>query len=244
MFIPIEINENLLASDSFFARIKNTERYLDVSREEDVINLLRRNNIEITKDADFLTPKKMEPVCSNNYKKLARYWFSGFDEAYIFRNMRYKQKFIKFGRKKKSSSYDLVIHARNREGVRPEDNWDISNWNKVVSYFKDANKDFKIASIGSSGSSFHVPNTDNFLDLELSKVCDIISSSKVIAGPLSGPIHLSALCGTPQVVWSEKNNNEIRCVTKWNPFETDVSFIRQRNPDFELVCKNIQKYTA
>ena len=99
----------------------------------------------------------------------------------------------------------------------------------------------KIASIGRSPEAFHVKGTVNILNLNMKDLCNILYSSKCIIGPQSGPIHLAALCGLKQIVWSPKSINKRRCLEDWNPFGANSVFFIDKNPEVEKVKDILSK---
>ena len=116
---------------------------------------------------------------------------------------------------------DLIFHARNRKDIRPGDNWDLQNWEKISKHFISLG--YNVGCIGSVEESHHVKGSKDLRGLNLREVSDYLSSAKAILGPSSGPMHLASLCKCPQVVWSFDNNKR-RYQINWNPHKVPVSF--------------------
>ena len=143
-----------------------------------------------------------------------------------------QQSFICYGdaerAKERGHVYDLVVHARNKHSANSYYNvynWPIERWIAAISAIRD--KGLRVAAIGTKANALAPTNADDLRDLPLDQLADLMSASKMIAGPSSGPIHLAALCGLPRLVWattkfstSTKMDDKIRYETRWNPFET------------------------
>lgn len=129
------------------------------------------------------------------------------------------QKFKKLG--EANVNYDIVYHARNREdwdsGFR---NWLPDDCEKVLEAFPNK----KIACIGRSDMAHYVGG-DDLRDITLSVLAEILSGSKVLLGPVSGPVHFGAICGIPEVTWCVKMEHQLRVRHKWNPFNIKVETI-------------------
>lgn len=121
--------------------------------------------------------------------------------------------------------YDYIFHMRERH-LRQEDNWEFSNWEKLLRLLNIPKK--RIACIGSLEEAAHIPQTADLRGQKMDVVFDTLSRAKCTFGPSSGPMHLASLCGCPHVVWSCPQNQE-RYSQTWNPFDTPVLFL----PEFD-----------
>jgi hypothetical protein len=178
-------------------------------------------------------PQTYIPDCSKNKGTTKNYPipFSE-EEKYIGPNTQIikiydtDQDFVKLGTLDDKLQYDFILSARNTNkcetGYR---DWDHVHWNSLTK--KLLNDGYKIACIGKSGMSYKIPNIDNYMDIPLNKLSNIVHSSKYIVGGSSGPMHFATLCGTSQIVWSGDNihTNKTRYLDWWNPFKTSVSFV-------------------
>jgi hypothetical protein len=99
-----------------------------------------------------------------------------------------------------------------------------------------------IASIGRENDAMYINGTTSLINCELKDLADVMASSRLIAGPSSGPIHFASLCGLPQVVWSE-SKNRIKYLKYWNPFNVKVSFYdeEQWNPSVKNIYRLIME---
>jgi len=132
------------------------------------------------------------------------------------------QKVIRFGTKGNHEGYDILYHARNR------DDWDSGFRNWLPEHCYGVMQKFQglmIAAIGLKDMAFHVQGTDDLRGISMGELADVLASSKVLLGPVSGPTHFAALCDIPQVVWVTKQEHAYRVKHKWNPFNGEVSII-------------------
>lgn len=141
------------------------------------------------------------------------------------------QDFVKLGKKIPNMDYDFIFSARYTDKLNSSyRNWPTDNWDNLAERL--LNDGYRIGCIGLSTMSYKVQNTDDFLDLDLESLANVLSSSKKIIGPSSGPIHFATLCKTEQLLWSgdDIEKNKIRYLDWWNPFDVKVEFIP--NPDW------------
>ncbi|MBC8409398.1 MAG: hypothetical protein H8E12_11860 [Rhodobacteraceae bacterium] len=125
-------------------------------------------------------------------------------------------------------SIDIIIHARSRS-IREIDNWDINNWNILVEAIQS--KSMSIASIGTNEQSKHIDGTIDMRNISIDKTVGLLNSAKCIVGSSSGPMHLAALSGCPQVVWtSNYKQNYSRYRNTWNPFNIKSIMIPNKIP--------------
>lgn len=136
-----------------------------------------------------------------------------------------KQKFIQYGKEDLASAYDLVYHSRalNKYGSDYV-NYSDKQWQGLLKNFEGS----KIACIGTvDGASHH--GGDDLRGVPLRETMDILRNSRVVIGPSSGPMHLAALCGIPTVVWSGFKRSAERYKKEWNPFNTPVVVVEDKN---------------
>jgi len=152
-----------------------------------------------------------------------------------------KQRYIQYGTQEQNKKFDLVFHARNTNkcGTGYRD-WPLCNWEALRNKFKDLN----ICSIGTRSAAFHIPGTTDNRDLPLAALADVLTSSKLLVGPSSGPMHFGSLCGIPHLVWWPKTGMKInmkRYEEHWNPFNTKVIFTKDGCDSSVSVIKNTIK---
>lgn len=174
---------------------------------KDFKKVVKDNKIELDSDTTLLTPRRigLPP-------------FTHFSQPVIFGKHIIKPEYKIYG-SKQSESYDYVFHIRNRESVRPADNWSMQNWQELQELLGDK----KIACIGTKAESGWIEGADDKRDIELSELFDLLHNTQCAFGSSSGPMHLASLCNTPHVVWSIPNN-KVRYEENWNPHDTEVCF--------------------
>lgn len=131
------------------------------------------------------------------------------------------RKFVRFGDYNHGDGYDIVYHARHR------DDWDsgFRDWNRNdCSEFLDGMETKSVACIGRTGRSYYCGG-DDLRDIPLSELAGVLSASKVLIGPISGPVHFGTLCGIRQVTWATKPEHGERVIDVWNPFNVKVDCI-------------------
>jgi ADP-heptose:LPS heptosyltransferase len=155
------------------------------------------------------------------------------------------QEFIPFGKIDNSSVFDIVIHARNRTDAKawPEKNWPVESWDILIKYFHT----MRIACVGHPKASFKINGTEDLRGIPLSKVADVLASSKLCVGCSDGLLNFAALCKTPRIVWttkSEATKNIDRHTRCWNPFNAPVKMIVHNTwrPDVLTIIAVVEQY--
>jgi hypothetical protein len=114
--------------------------------------------------------------------------------------------FYRYGKPDAALKYDILIHARSRQGndwidksVGGSRNYPINNYVKTIKELPD----LRIASIGSIKDAEHVPFTDDCRGIPLVLLMDILASSRVCIGTSSFPMHFANACGCPTIVFTD-----------------------------------------
>jgi len=142
--------------------------------------------------------------------------------------------------------YDLIIHARaeTKYGQRSW-NWPKARYRKLI----DLVKPKSVCSIGTK--AHYIDGTDDLRGIQMEKLCNVLSSSKVLLTPSSGPGHLASLCDCPHVImttdkWqkSVKGTNRDRYKRIWNPFRTPCKVLDTHNwqPPVSVVVKAVEGF--
>lgn len=160
------------------------------------------------------------------------------------------QSFIRFGDPSKAEArYDVLFHIRGPAGKRKNHAWDIRMAGQVGE--KLLEEGYRGAVIGTKEDAGIIYGFDDLRGVELKKLMDMISASRVVVGPSSGPMHLASLCGAAHVVWTDKQyycaakcTNRMRYETVWNPLKTRVEVIDEFgwNPPVDEVMERIKKF--
>lgn len=132
--------------------------------------------------------------------------------------------------------FDVLMHVRDTDkcntGYR---NWPAGHAKRVAQALLA--QGLTIASIGLAASSALVIGTMDFRDIPLDRLAVLMSRSRVVVGPTSGPVHFATLCETPQVTWMTKTGHEIRVRDAWNPFKVPVRTLPSPSDDYWRRCK-------
>lgn len=159
-----------------------------------------------------------------------------------------KKKYVRYGKRHPAFAYDLVIHARHTPKTKfgrssLARNWPAEKWDQVLSQLGN----ISVAAIGLPREALCPVGATDVRGNDLQTVMDVLASSRLIAGPQSGPIHLAALCECPAVVWTRrdigpgKHKNERRLKELWNPFGTPVTILDGFDIEPEPVIAMIQE---
>ena len=148
-----------------------------------------------------------------------------------------------------TKKYHIAFHARmvnrqhkNLSGANKR-NWPKDKWMQLMEKMKDTN--CTMCSIGYPGQALHLPYTDDLRSVQLKDTINTLNSSVMMAGPNSGPTHLSALCECPHLTWIDYSATASGMTTYervsnvWNPFKTPVSIIQDLQPSPDFVFEQI-----
>jgi hypothetical protein len=133
------------------------------------------------------------------------------------------QDFIKFGTPGVEPAFDILLHAREPIGRRPQHSWQLDNWNRLC--IRLSERGLRLACIGTE--AFGVRGTVDRRNIPMKQLMNLMASATLVIGPSSGPMHLASLCGTPHFVWTDNAvyqaigaNNRRRYQELWNPLRT------------------------
>ncbi|MEJ5352686.1 MAG: hypothetical protein WHS65_13970 [Melioribacteraceae bacterium] len=141
-----------------------------------------------------------------------------------------------------NNKFDIVFHFRY---LRREDgdkkNYNIEYIRKIFSYF-EKNK-YKIGFIGLPQYSYALGGEYDLRSNDLRYTISIISNSRLVVGGSSAPMHLAQLCDKPIVVWIGKEADIDRYISYWNPFNSPVFVVSDKNwqPKPEEVINKINE---
>lgn len=157
--------------------------------------------------------------------------------------------YIKYGTDRTEPyKYDILIHARStKKNLKQEEhrNWSEEYCETLVTRLKKNN--LKFAFFGAINGSYASKDAPDFRGQTIEEDVKLITSSRMVLGPSSGPMHLASLCGCPHIVtfWNEDPgiflNNTKRYRYIWNPLKTDVITIGDAwMPDINLILEAIK----
>jgi hypothetical protein len=138
------------------------------------------------------------------------------------------QKWVKFG--EPHHVKDILIHAR---GIRRSNT-------KNYRYWHELKLDAGYIGLNTCDDNADHCSGDDFRNIPLKLLLNIIAGARVVIGQSSGIMHLAQLCGTPIVVWGDDRTYfgetlEKRYKETWNPLKTEVHWVHcddwQPKPD-------------
>lgn len=161
---------------------------------------------------------------SKEYQLLIQKYLKVYPEMEIIKPGDYiaweNQEFKRYGSFKEELKYDIVLHMRKRD-TRDSRNWPEENWKKLLKMLRG----FKIACIGTNIDYFF-DGIDDFRGCSLEEESDLLYSSNMVVGCISGGIHFASLCNCKQISWGKPNPlYEDRILRSWNPFLLKNSYI-------------------
>jgi len=125
-------------------------------------------------------------------------------------------------------TYDIVFHFRDFQ----RDDGDLKNYPKrdadeIAQTCKD--EGYRIACIGDTSLSYCPPAAYDMRSIELKETVRTISSSKLVVGGSSAPMHLASLCGIPIVLWTGPPFDATRYFSYWNPLKSKVFLVTDKS---------------
>lgn len=155
-----------------------------------------------------------------------------------------QQDFKQYGSVRAELKFDIVLHIRqtDKKGSGWRNGWQLDGWQEFLTALQ-ATGDYRICCIGHPQQAGILPGCEDQRGIALDQTFDLLASSRLLAGPSSGPMHLGALCGCPHVVWSGEHGNQPKYEHYWNPFKTPVDYIHDETwtPSVELAVERVCK---
>lgn len=142
--------------------------------------------------------------------------------------------YVKYGKDSDFiKKYDLIIHPK-----KGDKNWPLEKWSSLIKI-----TGLHTACVGNSSTTHFVEEADDLRDRSLKDICSYISKATMAIGPSSGYMHLSSLCNTPHIVWSDLKEDCDKYELYWNPLKTKVrvlDYSYKRNPPLMAVLKELE----
>jgi ADP-heptose:LPS heptosyltransferase len=129
----------------------------------------------------------------------------------------HQQTFHMYGKREMINEKLIFFHARKRTH-RSDDNYRHNQ--ELINALRA--EGYQVATLGLSSATEDCDCDYDFRDVPLKKLVDLMADGNMIVGTSSGPLHLAALCGLPQVAISEHVNLR-RYKTDWNPFQVPAT---------------------
>ena len=137
---------------------------------------------------------------------------------------------------------DVAFHFRmvNKEGPDQSRNYPREMCDRAAALCRE--RGFGICCVGHPRYSYCPAGVEDLRSEEMEKSVEAISSARLLAGELSGPMHLAQLCGVPILIWAPGQWRIDNC-NRWNVFHVPTFVVANdtSSPDPELVSEMIDK---
>ena len=135
---------------------------------------------------------------------------------------------------------DLAFHFRQvkKEGPDQTRNYPLELCDRVVELCRK--QDLSFFCVGHPRYSYCPDGVEDRRSEDLATSVAAICSARLLAGELSGPMHLAQLCGTPILIWAPGQWRIDGC-NRWNVFRVPTYIVANdtSQPDPALVGKKI-----
>ena len=124
----------------------------------------------------------------------------------------------------------ILIHARNRQTIRPEDNPPLEMFDGLSRKLQD--QGYEVASIGLSVDSHYIEGTADERNISLEQLAHLMNGAICTLGTTSGPLHFASLTGCPVITWqSDIDKMWYRFSISWNPLDSKLVYINTIDED-------------
>lgn len=141
--------------------------------------------------------------------------------------------------------YDLAFHFRQvkKEGPDQTRNYPVEFCDRVVDLCRAGN--LKFFCVGHPRYSHCPPGVEDRRSEDLAASVAAICSARLLAGELSGPMHLAQLCGTPILIWADGQWRLDDC-ERWNVFRVPTYIVARDTfqPEPQRVSRKILEAMA
>lgn len=135
---------------------------------------------------------------------------------------------------------DVAFHFRNvkKNGPDQSRNYPLEQCDQVAAACRQHG--LKICCIGHPRYSYCPAGVEDCRSEDLAASVQAISSVRLLAGELSGPMHLAQLCGVPIVIWADGQWRLNNC-ERWNVFRVPIYIVANdtHRPAPDLVAEKI-----
>jgi len=139
-------------------------------------------------------------------------------------------------------AYDIAFHFRRvkKEGPDQTRNYEPELCDRVAAACQE--RGHSVCCIGHPLYSYCPAGVDDLRTADLQSSIDAISSARLLAGELSGPMHLAQLCGTPILIWADGQWRIDTCQS-WNVFNVPTFVVANdtHRPNPKTVCETIER---
>lgn len=155
------------------------------------------------------------------------------------------QDFRRFGQRKDSLVFDVLLHGREIFGDKAGSNWDRESWQQLSNFLSA--RGLRVGAIGLPGLSICPADVTDCRSHHLQRTMDYLASARLCVGPSSGAMHLAQHCATPVLVWTKNNfgiefgGSANRYLYSWNPHSSsaEVLMTSDMQPEWRLVGERV-----
>lgn len=144
--------------------------------------------------------------------------------------------FRRYGEEVTGQRHVICVHARS-VAQNDQRNWPLEKWDELLDHVGD-----DAVAVGSTDGALCPTGCIDMRGVPLSEVIAVLSLSRLVIGPSSGPLPLANLCETPVVWWSGATKDAERFRSAWNPFEVQNTQAAQSwDPSVDDVVRAVQE---
>jgi hypothetical protein len=137
---------------------------------------------------------------------------------------------------------DVAFHFRwvKKEGPDQTRNYPLELCDRVAA--RSQKRGYSVCCVGHPRYSYCPPGVEDLRSEELEASITAISSARLLAGELSGPMHLAQLCGVPILIWADGQWRLDNC-ERWNVFHVPTFIVANdtHRPEVERVDEAVDR---
>jgi len=137
---------------------------------------------------------------------------------------------------------DVAFHFRwvKKEGPDQTRNYPLELCDRVASLCQE--RGYSVCCIGHPRYSYCPPGVEDLRNEDLETSMTAISSARLLAGELSGPMHLAQLCGVPILIWADGQWRLDTC-EYWNVFHVPTFIVANdtHRPEVDRIVEMIDR---
>ncbi len=140
---------------------------------------------------------------------------------------------------------DVAFHFRwvKKEGPDQSRNYPLERCDRVAALCQEHG--YSVCCVGHPRYSYCPPGVEDLRSEDLETSISAISSARLLAGELSGPMHLAQLCGVPILIWADGQWRLDNC-ERWNVFHVPTFIVANdtHRPEADRVVEAIDAAVA
>jgi len=140
---------------------------------------------------------------------------------------------------------DVAFHFRwvKKEGPDQTRNYPLERCDQVAALCEK--RGLSVCCVGHPRYSYCPPGVEDLRSEDLEASITAISSGRLLAGELSGPMHLAQLCGVPILIWADGQWRLDNC-ERWNVFHVPTFIVANdtHRPEVDRVVEAVDRAVA